>query len=248
MPHGTIPARAGIVPRGRWSPGRRRSAPRGAVQADADAEGRIDWSMVSVDSTTCRAHQHAASASTRAPKILGRLRSPARHRPDEALGRSRGGLTSKIHLAGEGGCRPLGFVIMPGQWGDAAQMIPVLEEIRVPRQAGGRSRTRPEHVGGDKAYSYAVIGVTCADARSSIRSQSRETSGPTAGAAAAKEASPRASTRRSTAAATRSSGPSTGSRTSAPSPRASTNGRTSSTGRSPWPPSPCGSVRSEMPR
>ncbi|MEV6537358.1 IS5 family transposase, partial [Streptomyces sp. NPDC051639] len=27
-----------------------------AVQTDADAEGRIDWSMVSVDSTTCRAH------------------------------------------------------------------------------------------------------------------------------------------------------------------------------------------------
>ncbi len=73
-----------------------------AVQADADAEGRIDWSMVSVDSTTCRAHQHAAGASTRAPKIPGRRRSPARHRSDEALGRSRGGLTSKIHLGASG--------------------------------------------------------------------------------------------------------------------------------------------------
>ncbi|GAB2769522.1 hypothetical protein GCM10027072_80340 [Streptomyces bullii] len=30
-----------------------------AVQADADAQGRIDWSMVSVDSTSCRAQQHA---------------------------------------------------------------------------------------------------------------------------------------------------------------------------------------------
>lgn len=38
-----------------------------AVQTDADAEGRIDWSMVSVDSTTCRAHQYAAGATTRAP-------------------------------------------------------------------------------------------------------------------------------------------------------------------------------------
>ncbi|GHA84693.1 hypothetical protein GCM10010305_30550 [Streptomyces termitum] len=26
------------------------------VQADADVEGRIDWSVVSVDSTVCRAH------------------------------------------------------------------------------------------------------------------------------------------------------------------------------------------------
>ncbi|MFM9700347.1 IS5 family transposase [Streptomyces europaeiscabiei] len=168
------------------------------VQADADAEGRIDWSMVSVDSTTCRAHQHAAGASTRAPKIPGRRRGPARHRPDEALGRSRGGLTSKIHLAGEGGCRPLGSVITPGQWGDAPQMIPVLEEIRVPRQAGGRPRTRPGHVGETRRTQHAVIGVTCADARSNTRSPSRETSGPTAGAAAAKEVGPQASTRRST--------------------------------------------------
>ncbi|MFC8015782.1 IS5 family transposase, partial [Streptomyces cinereoruber] len=75
-----------------------------AVQADADAEGRIDWSMVSVDSTTCRAHQHAAGASTRAPKIPGRRRSLARHRPDEALGRSRGGLTSKIHPGRPAAC------------------------------------------------------------------------------------------------------------------------------------------------
>lgn len=33
-----------------------------AVLADADAEGRIDWSMVSVNSTSCQAHQHAAGA------------------------------------------------------------------------------------------------------------------------------------------------------------------------------------------
>jgi transposase len=106
-----------------------------AVQADADAEGRIDWSMVSVDSTTCRAHQHAAGASTRAPKSPGRRRRPARHRSDEALRRSRGGLTCKIHLAGEGGCRPLGFVITPGQWGDAPQMIPLFG--RDPRAPAG---------------------------------------------------------------------------------------------------------------
>jgi transposase len=36
-------------------------------------------------------------------------------------------------------------------------MIPVLEEIRVPRQAGGRPRTRPDHVEGDKAYSSRGI-------------------------------------------------------------------------------------------
>ncbi len=124
-----------------------------AVQAVADAEGRIDWSMVSVDSTSCRVHQHAAGARTDAPRTPGRRGQPVQHRPDEALGRSRGGLTCKIHLAGEGGRRPLAFVITPGQWGDAPQLIPVLERIRVPRPGGGHPRTRPDHLGGDKAYS-----------------------------------------------------------------------------------------------
>ncbi|MEU6687260.1 IS5 family transposase [Streptomyces sp. NPDC046832] len=124
-----------------------------AVQADADTEGRVDWSMVSVDSTSCRVNQHAAGARTAEPRIPGRRGRPVQHRSDEALGRSRGGLTCKIHLAGEGGCRPLALVITPGQWGDAPQLIPVLERIRVPRPAGGHPRTRPEHLGGDKAYS-----------------------------------------------------------------------------------------------
>lgn len=124
-----------------------------AVQADADAEGLIDWSMVSVDSTSCRAHQHAAGAHSRPPRVPGRRSTPVPHRTDEALGRSKGGLTCKIHLAGEGERRPLAFVITPGQWGDAPQLIPVLEQIRVPRQAGGHPRTRPDHLGGDKAYS-----------------------------------------------------------------------------------------------
>ncbi len=38
------------------------------VQADADVEGRIDWSVVSVDSTVCRAHQHAAGLITACPE------------------------------------------------------------------------------------------------------------------------------------------------------------------------------------
>jgi hypothetical protein len=83
---------------------------------DADAESRIDWSMVSVDSTSCRAHQHAAGARKRRPRVPGKRATPRQHRPDEGLGRSRGGLTSKIHLAGEGGRRPLAFLITPGQW------------------------------------------------------------------------------------------------------------------------------------
>ncbi|MEV8022398.1 IS5 family transposase [Streptomyces sp. NPDC086554] len=124
-----------------------------AVLADADAEGRVDWSMVSVDSTSCRAHQHAAGARAQPPAGAGKRTTPRNHRPDEGLGRSRGGLTSKIHLAGEGGLRPLAMLLTPGQWGDAPQLIPVMDRIRVHRPSGGHPRTRPDHLGGDKAYS-----------------------------------------------------------------------------------------------
>ncbi|WP_107064068.1 IS5 family transposase [Streptomyces sp. NRRL F-5635] len=124
-----------------------------AVQADADLAGRIDWGMVGVDSTSCRAHQHAAGARKARPRIPKKRTTPRHHRPDEGLGRSRGGLTCKIHLAGEGGCRPMALLITPGQWGDAPQMIEVLDRVRVPRPLGGRPRTRPDHISGDKAYS-----------------------------------------------------------------------------------------------
>ncbi|RKT18304.1 transposase [Streptomyces sp. 1114.5] len=43
-----------------------------AVQADADAAGHLDWSMVSVDSTSCRAHQHAAGAQKKPPRVPGK--------------------------------------------------------------------------------------------------------------------------------------------------------------------------------
>lgn len=43
-----------------------------AIQAEQDAEGRVDWD-ISVDSTTVRAHQHAADAPrTPPPPTAGR--------------------------------------------------------------------------------------------------------------------------------------------------------------------------------
>lgn len=83
----------------------------------------------------------------------GRRRTPRQYRSDEGLGCSRGGLTCKIDLAGEGGRRLLALLITPGQWGGAPQLIPVMERIRVGRPGGGRPRTRPGHLGGDKACS-----------------------------------------------------------------------------------------------
>ncbi|MER5950276.1 IS5 family transposase [Streptomyces sp. NPDC001904] len=121
------------------------------LQAEADAKGLITWD-VSVDSTVCRAHQHAAGAAKRGISRRSRPAGSLSSRPNHGLGRSRGGLTSKIHLAIEQGQKPLSVVITPGQWGDSPQFERVLEAIRVPRLGQGRPRIRPDRVRADKAY------------------------------------------------------------------------------------------------
>ena len=48
------------------------------------------------------------------------------------------------------------MVLTPGQRHDSTQLEPVLDAIRVPRPGGmGRPRKRPDHLIGDKGYSYA---------------------------------------------------------------------------------------------
>jgi hypothetical protein len=51
---------------------------------------------------------------------------------DHGLGRSRGGLTTKVHLACEQGQKPLSIVITAGQRGDSPQFVPVLAGIGCP--------------------------------------------------------------------------------------------------------------------
>ncbi|MFI9115205.1 IS5 family transposase [Streptomyces venezuelae] len=121
------------------------------LQAEADAKGLITWE-VNVDSTVCRAHQHAAGAAKRGISRRNRPAASSFEPPDHALGRSRGGLTSRIHLTVEQRQKPLSVVITAGQRGDSPQFEPVLEAIRVPRLGLGRPRKRPDRVRADKAY------------------------------------------------------------------------------------------------
>ncbi|MFE9500864.1 IS5 family transposase [Streptomyces collinus] len=123
------------------------------LQARADAAGLITWE-VNVDSTICRAHQHAAGARRDGPGSEGTAGGGTRTEPDNhGLGRSRGGFTTKIHLACEQGQRPLSLLVTAGQWGDSPQFTAVLEGIWVPSTGPGRPRVRPLRVRGDKAYS-----------------------------------------------------------------------------------------------
>ncbi|MEH0830769.1 IS5 family transposase [Micromonospora sp. CPCC 205739] len=122
------------------------------LQSRADAAGLITWD-VSVDSTLARAHQHAAGARTQ-PGLQKEPPGGVEDEPaDHALGRSRGGWTTKLHLACEQGRKPLSMLLTAGQRGDSPQFTRVLARIRVPRPDGGRPRTRPDRVLADKAYS-----------------------------------------------------------------------------------------------
>jgi transposase len=72
----------------------------------------------------------------------------------EGLGRSRGGLTSKIHLAVDGRGLPMSILVTPGQAGDNPELLPLLDQVSVRPAWGGRPRRRPRRVIADKAYSH----------------------------------------------------------------------------------------------
>src|SRR3954452_18208817 len=72
----------------------------------------------------------------------------------EALGRSRGGLSTKLHLIVDGYRLPLSLVLTGGHAGDNPQLTVLLDRLSVARPGPGRPRSRPEHLLADKAYSH----------------------------------------------------------------------------------------------
>lgn len=89
-------------------------------------DGHLDLSEALLDSTSVRAHQHSAGAR----KIEG----------DQAIGRSRGGATTKIHAVAEGAGRLVHFLLTGGNVNDCTQGAKLLETVPA------------ENILGDKAY------------------------------------------------------------------------------------------------
>ena len=67
-----------------------------------------DLGVLMLDSTVIRAHQHAAGAEGSSAEA-------------EALGRSRGGFSTKIHVACDGLGKPVKIILTPGQAHDVTQ-------------------------------------------------------------------------------------------------------------------------------
>jgi len=67
--------------------------------------------------------------------------------PDrEGLGRSRGGLSTKLHLLADHRCRPLARVTTAGQRHDSLAFEALMARLRIERRGPGRPRTRPDRV------------------------------------------------------------------------------------------------------
>ncbi|CAA9356045.1 MAG: Mobile element protein [uncultured Gemmatimonadaceae bacterium] len=113
------------------------------LQRNTDLAGQLDWDTHYVDGTVIRAHQHAAGA------VGGQ--------EHEALGRSRGGFSTKVHVRAEGSGKPMVVVLSGGERHESRYVRALLSAGRVRRRAQGRPRVRPRCLVGDRGYSYPTV-------------------------------------------------------------------------------------------
>ena len=83
-------------------------------------------------------------------------REPGENPENEALGRSQGGFSTKVHLRAEGGGKLITLALTPGQRHEAAVFPQLMAQGSV-KGAKGRPRLRPQRVVGDKGYSSRAI-------------------------------------------------------------------------------------------
>ena len=91
-----------------------------------------------MDSSIARVHQHAATLPRGHRGGRPNHKDPGREPPDREIGRSRDGLTTKIHLACDSQGRPLSLWLTGGNVNDSTERGAVLAGIRfrVSVQAG----------------------------------------------------------------------------------------------------------------
>ncbi len=71
----------------------------------------------------------------------------------EALGRSQGGFSTKLHLRAEGNGRPITAVLTGGERHEQIALEALLDQGAIRRPGRGRPRLRPRCAAGDKGYS-----------------------------------------------------------------------------------------------
>ena len=90
-----------------------------------------------------------STAPASAPIVTPRRQ---RGQQKQALGRSRGGFGSKLHLRCDRGGRPLTLVLTAGERHEQTAFEPLMAAGAVRRQGRGRPRSRPRALLGDRGY------------------------------------------------------------------------------------------------
>jgi transposase len=91
------------------------------------------------------------------PPLERRKKNPPPGEPvDHALGRSRGGFGTKVHLVTDGNGLPLAVEVTAGQAHESTTFEGVMNKVRIPNRRG-RPRCRPVRLAGDKGYSYPRV-------------------------------------------------------------------------------------------
>jgi transposase len=128
-----------------------------ALQQQADKEGKINWEIHFVDGSVIRAHQHAAGARRGKLDPNSTLAPIEQVQQREALGWSKGGFSTKIHLRCDGNGLPITFLVTVGERHETVVFEQLMEQGSVKRESVGRPRLRPHRVSGDKGYSSRKI-------------------------------------------------------------------------------------------
>jgi transposase len=118
--------------------------------AQQDQAGEISRELWCVDGTVVRAHRCAAGSTNQDPE------EPENH----ALGRSRGGFSTKLHVVTDDNGVVVAVSATAGQQGEAPEFPRVMEAVPIARldsTSGAARRRFPKSVAGDKAYSSAAI-------------------------------------------------------------------------------------------
>lgn len=106
---------------------------RGVFQRVMESLQDPDLGALLLDSTVVRAHQHAAGAEGSSAEA-------------EALGRSRGGFSTKIHVACDGLGKPVKIILTPGQDHDITQGPALIEGSEAAKVIADKGYDKDEFV------------------------------------------------------------------------------------------------------
>lgn len=129
-----------------------------ALLDERDDQGRLDHDLWCIDGTIVHAARCAGGArrhNRRRPRLDEGSTTQQEEPEDHALGYSRGGFTTKIHVLCDSQGTMLGIHATPGQRQESRAFESTMQRVYLPRRRG--RRRWPRRLAGDKGYSYPRI-------------------------------------------------------------------------------------------